>query len=488
MPQRPFLPSLSAHMAEAIANSSSIQLSDSQLNFITPEPIQPLREIRGSGYDAIVQVTDELMLDALKHSLPNSRAVDAPIPLDLEPALINEVTDRVAAERVEAEVIAYPIRPERVVVDLRPSGLRAELSLSGIEVSHDIDPTILIRCRVELSVLATETTASYEARVDRSSFDRAPPPFRGRIPAGSDPVSTLVSLDSVQLTIEAPVATQVDVDRFQLDALFDFSAAELREAASSPWGPTALDLAAPLIRAWGQSEIAPSIRMFGNPTPASVPDISRFDVTVVGMPSNRLGTLLSFCLEVGPGTSAPQPDLVGAFTGGGNFAFYATSPVIRATVLSRWRSLPRRDMEWTVPMAIERDGVRREASARVRFEIGEAHWAGLSYGSEYMSDNILLRADFTSQALSARLNGEDITAELGDLATPQLRRELFRLFPDHSPVQQTVESVDDWLLSVGRHVLPPLHRPVELPWRLRGDFHTQVSTPLSAMLTRGVLL
>lgn len=487
MPLTPYIPSLSMHSAEAMVNSPDTPSNLLPRPRVYLEPLQPIRDIRATGFDAIIQMTDNVMRMVLSRGLGSRRTVDSPIPTNLDQLLIEAVSDRVAAERIEAPVIAWPLRPEQVEVDLEPTGLRASMSLSGVHVSQGLAPKASVRFSVTLAVTAAETAASHAARVHFSSFRSAPPPFRDQIPAGSEPLTAELEIATMLVVVSGPVRTYVDTNRFRIDAVLDFSSADVNSDSNSQWDSPILELVQPLIRGWGQAALIPTISLFGDPPSIPVPEATRFDVTVVGLPSNRLGTLLAFCIETAAGTSAPDPERVGAFTGGRNFAFFTTDPVIRGIVLSRWHSLPHRRLEWIVPITIQRDDTYKQGSARVRYEVGEARWAAMSYGTEHISDNIMVYADFSSQTLSARFEGRDITSELGELATPHESRELFRIFADNSPVGQVVEALDEWLVSIGRYVIAPLLRPVSSSWDLSGDYETHVSTPNSAMVTRGDL-
>jgi hypothetical protein len=481
---------LPAQIAEAIAKSPVLAKPPIRFGVVLPEPIQPLREIRAAGFDAIVQMTDELMSIALNRSVPAAlRRIDSAIPEGIDSTLEDEISDRVAAKHIEAEVISYPIGlSRRVTVELQASALLAQLSLSGVSVSHGIDPIASIRISVTLSVVTEETEASYASRVDSQSFRRAPPPFRDRLPVGSDPVTTEIELARLIIVISGPVSARVDEARFAIDTSLDFTTADVSMVGSSAWGPTVLNLLSPQIRGWGHREIAPQIRLFGDPPFSPIPEATRFDVTIAGAPSNQLGSTLIFGIETAAGSAAPDVTQVGASTGSGNFAFFATEPIMVGTILSRWRSLPQRWVELTVPFVVMREGVRREGSMRIRYELGDALGASMSYGTEYMSDNVLVSTIFRSQAVSARLGGRDVSGELGDLTTPRETHEMFTMFMDHSPVHHSNEMMENWLLAAGRHLLPPLLRPVSSSWKLLGNYEAIISKPLSAMVTRGVLV
>lgn len=479
---------LSSHVVKPLLASAFLRMSP-RTRWPVPEPVQPLRRIGSARYDAIAQFGDRLLLDACARAIsPGRGRIRIPVDEGVPPADRARIDAIAASVEIDGEVIQWPIAPGRIPVEVRADALRLHVSPVSFSVTEGADARARIGL-VATAVLETiETDESHARRVDVRSFRNAPPPFRGRVPAGSGPIRHDVELGVIETTVDCGIETLVDDLRFTAQPHAVFERAALHHTRDEVGIEFLVEALSAMIHGWARQPVSPSLRLFGGDLRSDVGAFSMFDVDTIGIPSNQGGTALALCVRLSDSGLPPEWSRVRPFMATGNFAFYATAAVMRAASRHAWNTFSARRYETSMAMhVLQSDGSRLDAECRVEYVLDRAATVELSYGNEDVADNIALTADVARRAVSACYDGRDITDQLGELASTSVRRELFRLLPDRSPVSQPIEAVDAWLRQIGRHVLLPLIRPVGEPWRIDGDYETQVSAPISAMVTRGEL-
>ncbi len=457
-----------------------------------------LQNVQRTGYDALVQSSASAMRMALQRDLTAVRAA-----MRSERSLTSLTGEgREAVEAVvdavdrREPVIAWPFTLRRVRVAFDAQSVEVRLRVTSVHAGSGREPQVTVRCAAELVALVRETDASYAARVDRTSFNNAPPPYRGRPPAGSDRIEDEVVVANTEVRLTGPVALSAEPARFLADARVSFTDAtisidEVRADESAVgatvFGPLMNELATEITRGWGVRRVVPTAQFFGDVTtrPAG---ITRFEAVAIGTgPALWSRSWLTLAFRMTPGDTAPTSEPIEPFTGSKTMGVFLSEPVVTATILSRWASVPRRSVELNVPVRLVGERVVY-GNARVRYTLGEAAWASLAYGTETYPDNVGVQGRVESQALAAELDGEDVTGELGDLASVQRKDEFFRVFATASGVEQRVGGLGAWLQHIGRHVMTPALKPLAAPWRFANGFEATLSAPLSSLVCQGDLL
>lgn len=454
------------------------------LKGLVPFRLPCRQQPHGAGYDAMVQLSEAAMLAGLRRdlvgrALVSERDADALRAEERDAAVV-----AVAAEHVEAPVIAWPIAPRQVRVELELHSVAVRLSLAAVRVTSGATPQATLTLSARVVATARETAASYASRVDRASFNRAPEPFRGRVPAGADPIEHEVLLGTGQVQAVAPLALAVDPGEYWAEARFPSAEATVTVSGGTSAFTTLLQTESEaMVAEWGRVAIGARAEFFGGvSTPP--PGITRFEARAIGTTvAGR--SWLTLCFIMTPGDTAPSTTAIEPFTDGRTAAVFMTETVVTATVLVRWATIPRRAVELRVPLRlVGNDGDVVQGVARVRYSVGPASSASFRYGSDAIPDNVGIEAVIESRALSAELDGEDITSELGELASPRSEAQLFRAFSETSGVEQRLPELAAWLSGIGRHVMAPALRPLAAPWRLE-RFTASISTPLSSLICQG---
>ena len=182
--------------------------SSKRTRFGIPDPPPRTSEMVATGFDAIIQVDDRVMLDAV-HRATGGRAEVSHDVDGLDLSVRRAIDDIVAAADLRAPLFGWPFATGDVAVQLAATRVDVELRVRRVSPSHGRDPSCTFFLAVQVHVVADETPASYAARVDRASFDRAPPPFRGQVPVDAVPEQVRLELASATVELTVPLAAEV---------------------------------------------------------------------------------------------------------------------------------------------------------------------------------------------------------------------------------------------------------------------------------------